>query len=44
MHNFLKFEDEESIGRLLRIIELEVVAHGEQINKNVATIDDDNID
>jgi hypothetical protein len=27
MHNLLKFEDEENIGRLLCIIELEVV-HG----------------
>jgi hypothetical protein len=43
MHNFLKSKDEESIGRLLHIIELQVVAHGKQINKNVATIDDDNI-
>ncbi len=43
MHNFLKSEDEESIGRLPHIIELEIVVHGEQINKNVVTIDDDNI-
>jgi hypothetical protein len=43
IHKFVKFENEESIGRLLHIIELEVVAHGEQIDKNVVTIDDDNI-
>jgi hypothetical protein len=43
MHNFLKSEDEESIGRLPHIIELEIIVHGEQINKNVVTIDDDNI-
>jgi len=36
IHKFVKFENEESIGRLLHIIELEVVAHGEQIDKNVA--------
>jgi hypothetical protein len=43
MHNFLKSKDEESIGRLLHIIELGVVVHGKQINRNVATISDDNI-
>jgi hypothetical protein len=43
MHNLLKSEDEENIGRLPHIIELEIVAHGEQINKNVVVVDDDNI-
>jgi hypothetical protein len=43
MHNLLKFENEERIGRLLHIIELKVVVHGKQINKNVVVASDDNM-
>jgi hypothetical protein len=43
MHNLLKFEDEENIGKILRIIELKVVVHGEQINKNVIVASDDDM-
>jgi hypothetical protein len=43
MHNLLKFEDKESIGRLLHIIELKVVVHGKQMNKNVVVASDDNM-
>jgi hypothetical protein len=43
MHNLFKFEDEENIGRLFCIIELKVVVHEEQINKNVVVASDDNM-